>query len=67
MGGANFNFSQKIGLKTTKKVRFCILYKPMGGARAPPWLRYWSRARGPLIQIFNNLYAKPVKNLRVFS
>ena len=23
------------------------------------------RARGPVIQIFNNLYAKPVKNLRV--
>ena len=36
MGGAIFNFSQKIGLKTTKKVRFCILHKPMGGARAPP-------------------------------
>ena len=35
-GGAIFNFSQKIGLKTTKNVRFCILYKPMGGARAPP-------------------------------
>ena len=36
MGGAIFNFSQKIGLKTTKMVRFCILHKPMGGGRAPP-------------------------------
>ena len=35
-GGAIFNFSQKIGLKTTKNVRFCILHKPMGGARALP-------------------------------
>ena len=36
MGGAIFNFSQQIGLKSTKNVRFCILHKPMGGARAPP-------------------------------
>ena len=35
-GGAIFNFSQKIGLKSIKNVRFCILHKPMGGARAPP-------------------------------
>ena len=35
-GGAIFNFSQKIGLKSTKNMRFCILNKPMGGARAPP-------------------------------
>ena len=45
MGGAIFNFSPKIGLKSTKNMRFCILHKPMGGARAPPapppWLRYW--------------------------
>ena len=46
MGGAIFHFSQKIGLKSTKYMRFCILPKPMGGARAPPapppppWLRY---------------------------
>ena len=43
MGGAIFHFSQKIGLKSTKYMRFCILHKPMGGARAPPappWLRY---------------------------
>ena len=43
-GGAVFHFPQKIGLKSTKNMRFCILYKPMGGARAPPappWLRYW--------------------------
>ena len=35
-GGAIFNFSQKIGLRSTKNVRFCILHKPMGGTRAPP-------------------------------
>ena len=43
MGGAIFHFSQKIGLKSTKNMLFCILHKPMGGARAPPpppWLRY---------------------------
>ena len=34
--GAIFNFSQKIGLKSIKNVRFCILHKPMGGARAAP-------------------------------
>ena len=43
-GGAIFHFSHKIGLKSTKNMRFCILHKPMGGARAPPapppWLRY---------------------------
>ena len=41
-GGNIFNFSQKIDLKTTKKVRFCILHKPMGGLEPPrpPWLRY---------------------------
>ena len=45
-GGAVFNFSPKIGLKSTKNVRFCILHKRMGGgARAPPppWLRYCTR------------------------
>ena len=36
MGGVIFHFSQKIGLKSTKNMRFCILHKPMGGARAPP-------------------------------
>ena len=36
MGGAIFNFSQKIGLKSTKNVRFCILHKPMGGGSSPP-------------------------------
>ena len=45
MGGAIFHFSQKIGLKSTKYMRFCILHKPMGGLEPPPppppWLRYW--------------------------
>ena len=36
MGGAIFHFSQKIGHKSTKNMRFYILHKPMGGARAPP-------------------------------
>ena len=42
-GGAIFNFSQKIGLKSTKSMRFCILHKTMGGLEPPPpppWLRY---------------------------
>ena len=33
-------FSQKIGLKSTKSMRFCILHKPMARAPPPPWLRY---------------------------
>ena len=36
MGGAIFNFSPKIGLKSTKNVRFCILHKPMGKLEPPP-------------------------------
>ena len=37
LGGAVFNFSPKISLKSTKNVRFCILHKPMGGgAWGPP-------------------------------
>ena len=42
-GGGVFNFSPKLGLKSTKNVRFCILHKPMGGLESPPpppWLRY---------------------------
>ena len=35
-GGAIFNFSQKIGLKSTKNVPFCILHKPMGGRGLEP-------------------------------
>ena len=35
-GGAIFNFSQKLGLKSTKNVRFCILHKPLGGLEPPP-------------------------------
>ena len=35
-GGAIFHFSQKIGLKSTKNMQFCILHKPMGETRAPP-------------------------------
>ena len=35
-GGAIFHFSHKIGLKSTKSMRFCILHKPMGGLEPPP-------------------------------
>ena len=35
-GGAVFYFSPKIGLKSTKKVQFYILHKPMGGSIPPP-------------------------------
>ena len=35
MGGAIFHFSHKIGLKSTKSMRFCILYKPMGELEIP--------------------------------
>ena len=34
-GGAVFNFLPKIGLKSNKNVRFCILHKPMGGLEPP--------------------------------
>ena len=34
-GGAIFHFPQKIGLKSTKNMRFCILHKPMGGSSPP--------------------------------
>ena len=34
--GAVFNFSPKIGLKSTKNVRFCLLHTPMGGLEPPP-------------------------------
>ena len=47
MGGAIFNFSQKIGLKSTKNMRFCML-------QPPPWLRYcihsWFSSKAPSIQ-----------------
>ena len=35
LGGAVFIFVTKIGLKSTKNVLFCILFRPMEGARAP--------------------------------
>ena len=58
-GGAIFNFSQKIDLKSIKNMRFCILHKPMGGGLEPPpappppppWLRYWLYCRSrPTLQ-----------------
>ena len=36
VGGAIFIFGAKIGLKSTENVLFCILFRPMGGTRAPP-------------------------------
>ena len=35
-GGAIFHFSHKIGLKSTKSMRFCILHKPMGSSPPRP-------------------------------
>ena len=46
LGEAVFNFSPIIGLKSTKNVRFCILHKPMGGARAPPAPPGYATAKG---------------------
>ena len=42
LGEAVFIFWPKIGLKSSKNVRFCILFRPMGGFEPPhpPWLRY---------------------------
>ena len=45
MGGAIFNFSQKIGLKSAKNVPFCILHKPMGGLEPPRPLPGYATAR----------------------
>ena len=54
-GGAIFNFSKRIGLKTTKKVRFCILYKPMGGLEPPrPPPGYATGYCPPLIIQYND-------------
>ena len=45
--GGCFQFFTKNRPQKHKNVRFCILHKPMGGARAPrpPWLRYCSQHR----------------------
>ena len=41
MGGAIFHFSQKIGLKSTKNMRFCKLLQASPPPPPPPlWLRY---------------------------
>ena len=37
-GRAVFIFGAKIGLKSTRNVLFCIFFRPMGEARAPPTL-----------------------------
>ena len=37
------------------------------GAQGPLIDDHGSWARGPLMQIFNNLYAKPVRNLKVLT
>ena len=47
-GGAIFNFSQKIGLKSIKNVRFCKLHKPMGGLEPPRPPGYATAFRGVL-------------------
>ena len=35
-GGAVFIFWAKIGVKSTRNVQFCILFRPMGGSSPPP-------------------------------
>ena len=52
MGGAIFHFSHKIGLKSTKNMRFCILHKSMGGARAPPAYATVDRLDGTTFKLF---------------
>ena len=61
LGEAVFNFLPKIGLKSTKYVRFCILYKPMGRLEPPPalhWLRYWFGPINKKIVHFEHLTAE---------
>ena len=36
VGGAVFIFGAKVGLKSTKNVLFCILFRPVGGYSPPP-------------------------------
>ena len=52
-GGAVFIFGEKIGLKSTKNVLFCILFRPMGGSSpsapsvyATVWYIYYNRRLG---------------------
>ena len=69
MGGAIFNFSQKIGLKSTKNMQFCILHKPMGGARAPPappWLRYCMKSNFLIPQTSHSFITNMWKTLLPF-
>ena len=51
-GGAIFIFEAKIGLKSTKNVLFCILFRPMGGARAPPGYATWEDG------MYNTVYSR---------
>ena len=57
MGGAVFNFSQKIGLKSTKNMRFCILHKPMRGLEPPPPPPGYATAAKPLRKFSPNMQA----------
>ena len=72
-GGAIFNFSHKISLKSTKNVRFCILHKPMGGPEPPPAsplatllnLSYWENTKvpplsRPTVNLLNALVAQSI-------
>ena len=48
-GGAIFIFGAKIGLKSTKNVIFCMLFRPMEGLEPPGYATGWTRqhkARG---------------------
>ena len=72
-GGAIFNFSQKIGLKSTKNVRFCILHKPMGGLKPPPrpplatllFLMDIAKLLFRILPFFNDYFTLQSKNWRL--
>ena len=54
------------GSLTVNREALGLLTDNLGGPGAPD-LRPRARARGPLIQCFYNLYAKPIRNLTVLS
>ena len=57
-GGAIFIFPAKIGLKSTKNVVFCILFRSMRGIEPSSWLRYWSQHISHCLKPFNKCFQK---------
>ena len=56
--GAIFIFPAKIGLKSTKNVVFCILFRSMRGIEPSSWLRYWSQHISHCLKPFNKCFQK---------